>query len=167
MRSLGKAFLDLLTGPGDAQAQKKDVAGQNDSASTPVETSGSSAAMAYSRAGAVVDRHGKPHLTAPQKAAGLGRAEAAQAMETQGMAGIPEPAMRDPAAPPAAAPAAKTAPKGKGQPAQGTPVSSEREALIRRAVAIHRAKRGILDSLSEDQKEQLAKMALAAFQVKH
>jgi hypothetical protein len=152
VRSLGKAFLDLLTGPGDAGASKKDSTDKDDS--TPA-TSGSSAAVAYSRAGAVVERHGKPHLTAPQKAAGLGRPDTAQG-------GVPEPVMLDPTE---SAPQPPSA--GKGQPAHGTPVSTEREALIRRAVAIHRAKRGILDTLSDEQKERLAQMALAAFRVKH
>jgi hypothetical protein len=153
VRSLGKAFLDLLTGPGDAGASKKDATDKDDS--TPA-TSGSSAAVAYSRAGAVVERHGKPHLTAPQKAAGLGHPDVPQ--------GIPEPVMHDPAE---TAPQPPSAAKGKGQPAHGTPVSAEREALIRRAIAIHRAKRGILDTLSDEQKERLAQMALAAFRVKH
>jgi hypothetical protein len=150
VRSLGKAFFDLLTGSAEGEpANKAETPAARDVPEpVPRETGGSAAAIAYSKAGAVVQRHGRPHLTPPQIKP--------REMIDGAMTGIPEPVMSD-----------ASALAGPGKAAKPKASSSDRDALIRRAIAIHRAKRGLLDSLSDEQRERLAQMALAAFRVKH
>lgn len=113
--------------------------------------------QAYAKAGKVVRRQGQPVLTPPTKQAASLDAPAA------GMADVPEPIMHDPAqGQTSALPPAKAAAGAKGQ---GRAMTPERLDLIRRAMVVHRAKQGILASLTTEQRERLTMMALQAFRI--
>ena len=61
---------------------------------------------------------------------------------------------------PAAKPAARARPK---QPPSLPPMTEDRAALLKRAQEVHRAKRKILDHLSDEDRARLVSMAILTF----
>lgn len=150
MALFSKAILGLFGNPASRETDDDKIG------TTPA----TNAHQAYSKAGRVVQKQGKPVLTAP-----VNTTETAS-----GMGDTPEPVMRE--APSATddsgntAANGKTAPRRTGSPAL-RPMTPERRDLIQKALAIHRAKQGILADLSPEQRARLMLMATQAFRLDH
>lgn len=147
-----KAILGLFGNPASRESNG-DKAG-----TTPAST----AHQAYSKAGRVVQKQGKPVLTTP-----VSTTEAAS-----GMGDIPEPVMQEMPAATGSTDSGTTTSSGKtvqrraGSPAL-RPMTPERRDLIQKALVIHRAKQGILADLSPEQRARLMLMATQAFRLDH
>lgn len=152
MALFSKAILGLFGGANDPA---------KDSASA---TSAPEAQKAYSKAGKVLKKGGKPVLTAPESTS----EPAVHPEAADGMKNTPEPVMRDASDAQAGVPTKTTpgaAPAKNKLPPSMRPMTPERFDLIQRAMVVYRAKQGILASLTPEQRAKLTMMATQAFRV--